>query len=141
MSDDGLVTNTSTSPAGVIHACFGRTADAGLFHLYGEFDVNGIKGKAYGDCRSGKSDFPEKGLRLFSCYFDLYDLPEGYVGGTLTTNSLNSTKITGEASDPSGYTQVSIATVRLWKKRGGTVGVCVRLHFRLVAFRIGLFAA
>ena len=42
-----------------------------------------------------------------------------YIGGVLTTNTLNSKKLVGQESDPPGYVQPSIATVRLWKKRGG----------------------
>lgn len=116
-SENGRISDAKAKSVGGIHGCFGKTSDAAVFKFYGEFDTNGIKGKAMGDCRAGKPDFPEAGLKLFACYFELSDLPAPYVGGQLSTNSVNSKNITGEASEPPGYTQVSIATIRLWKKR------------------------
>lgn len=107
----------SKAAVGHIRGCFGKSADTAAFPFFGEFEINGLKGKARGDCRSGPADFPEQGLRLFACYFALSDLPAPYVGGQLTTNSLNSRNITGQVSDPVGYIQVSVATVRLWKSR------------------------
>ena len=115
--ETGRISNAKAQAVGHIRGCFGKTADAGVFKFYGEFETNGVKGKALGSCWSGRPDFPEEGLRLFSCYFALSDLPAPYVGGQLTTNSVNSKNITGEVSEPLGYTQVSVATVRLWKKR------------------------
>lgn len=115
--DTGRVVDAKAARVGRIHGCFGRTSDAAVFQFYGAFEVNGLTGVAEGDCRSGKPDFPEAGLKTFACFFALSGLPAPYVGGQLTTNSVNSKAITGEASDPSGYTQVSIATVRLWKAR------------------------
>ena len=115
--ETGRIGVAKAHAVGHIRGCFGKTADAGVFKFYGEFETNGVKGKALGSCWSGRPDFPEEGLRLFSCYFALSDLPAPYVGGQLTTNSVNSKNITGEVSEPLGYTQVSVATVRLWKKR------------------------
>jgi len=65
-----------------------------------------------------KLDFPEQGLNSFRCWLDLSDLPAEYVGGLLTTSTVNSAhKMIGTETIPEGYTQASIATVRLWKKR------------------------
>lgn len=114
---DGRVLEAAEKPAGNIRACFGKTADPAVFDLYGDLEVHGIAGKATGTCRTTKSDFPEKGVRLFACAFELFELTNGYSGGQLTTNSLTSQKLFGVESDPPGYTQVSIATIRLWKKR------------------------
>lgn len=113
----GRAGSFSASSVGHIRGCFGKAPEAGVFLFYGEFEVNGVTGKARGDCKSGPADFPEQGLRLFACYFLLSELPAPYAGGQLTTNSVNSKNITGEVSDPSGYIQVSVATVRLWKRR------------------------
>lgn len=115
----GRAGSYSPSSVGHIRGCFGKAPEAGVFLFYGEFEVSGVTGKARGDCKSGPADFPEQGMKLFACYFLLSDLPAAYAGGQLTTNSVNSKNITGEASDPSGYIQVSVATVRLWKKRSG----------------------
>lgn len=116
-SGDGRITDTKAKRAGHIHGCFGKTNDAEVFSFYGTFEINSLQGTARGDCRTGSRDFPEPGLSTFACRFSLTGLPEPYAGGQLTTNSLGSKNATGEASDPPGYTQVSIATVRLWKKR------------------------
>lgn len=113
----GRAASFSASSVGYIRGCFGKGANPSDILFYGEFEANGVKGKARGDCKSGPPEFPEQGLRLFACYFLLSDLPASYAGGQLTTNSVNSKNITGETSDPSGYIQVSVATMRLWKKR------------------------
>jgi hypothetical protein len=73
--------------------------------------------KGLGECRLTKTDFPEKGMSAWRCFLDLSNLPSGYVGGQLTTNTMNSRNTLGMESDPGGYTQPSIATIRLWKKR------------------------
>lgn len=112
------IVDTDAAKAGSIRACFGRTADAGVLELYGDLDVRGITGKAFGTCRTTKTNFPEQGVNLFACAFELFDLSGGYIGGQLTTNSLSSGELFGTTSKPEGYTQVSIATIRLWKKRG-----------------------
>ena len=115
--DDGRVTEAEAKNVGSIRACFGKTADADAFDLYGEAVINGIAAKASGKCRTAKRDFPEKGVNLFGCLFELYNLPADYAGGQLTTNSLSTSQLFGTQSAPEGYTQVSIATVRLWRKR------------------------
>lgn len=116
-SVDGRVLDTDVKPAGIIDACFGRTPDPTLFDFYGEFAVNGIAGKARGTCHALRNDFPEAGINLFGCMFALSDLPPPYTGGQLTTNSVSSKQLFGLESVPAGYTQVSIATIRLWKPR------------------------
>ena len=114
---DGRVVEAKAKTVGSIRACFGRTADPAMLELYGEAVINGIAAKASGKCQTTKRDFPEKGVNLFACLFELFDLPPEYVGGQLTTNSVSTPQLFGTKSEPQGYTQVSIATVRLWKKR------------------------
>lgn len=116
-ADDGRVLNTNVKTVGSIRACFGKTKDPEVLELYGDVSINGIAGKAFGRCNTAKRDFPEKGVNLFACLFELFDLPPEYVGGQLTTNSLSSSELFGTETKPAGYTQVSIATIRLWKKR------------------------
>lgn len=114
---DGRVAENEVNTVGSIRACFGKTADPTVLELYGDAVINGIAAKAFGKCYTTKKNFPEAGINLFGCMFELFDLPAPYVGGQLTTNSLSSPKLFGTASEPQGYTQVSIATVRLWKKQ------------------------
>jgi len=70
-----------------------------------------------GECRLAKRDYPEPGIVVVRCFLELSDLPSGYVGGQLTTNTITSRIRLGDKSDPPGYTQPSIATVRLWRRR------------------------
>jgi hypothetical protein len=114
---DGLMINTNVNTVGSLHACSGRASDPTTFNFYAE----GVLGKApftgAGDCRILKQGFPEPGISAFRCFLELRDLPTGYVGGLLTTNTVLSRNLIGENSDPPGYTQPSVAIVRLWKRR------------------------
>lgn len=117
---DGRVIDAESTSVGNIHACFGPSANSANLEFYGDGTINEVTFKGFGDCIISKSDFPEKGVNVLRCYLDLRGLPEQYVGGQLTTNSITSKNRLGTQSDPSGYTQISIATIRLWKKRGGS---------------------
>ena len=117
---DGRVLDTNAKTVGSIRSCVGRTANPAISQFYGDFFLGRIAFKAFGDCRVSKSDFPERGLTIVSCTFDLSSLPGEYVGGQVTTNTIvNPLKILGTETEPPGYTQNSIATIRLWKKRDG----------------------
>jgi hypothetical protein len=113
----GKVTNANGARVGVLHACFSPTSDPLILSFYAEGEVGGLSLVGRGQCRTTKRDFPETGITLFTCQLDLTGLPSAYVGGQLTTNTLASRTMLGAETDPPGYTQPSIATVRLWKKR------------------------
>jgi hypothetical protein len=108
--------DTNVNTIGWLRACFGSTSD-GTLNFYAEGVLGEVSFTGTGDCRAFKQDFPEPGITGYRCFLELYDLPSGYVGGQLTTNSVVSRNAIGEKSDPPGYTQPSIATVRLWKGR------------------------
>jgi hypothetical protein len=114
---DGRVTNASGPTVGHLHACFGGTADSLVEAFYAEGDLNGVRLTGRGECRTEGKESPEPGITPWRCYLDLTGLPVAYVGGQLTTNTVVSRAALGAASDPVGYTQPSIATVRLCKKR------------------------
>jgi hypothetical protein len=117
-TSDGRVIDTNVKTIGSIHFCQGRTANPAVLQNYGDFFLEGIAFKAFGECHRAKSDFPERGLSPFWCVFDLSGLPGEYIGGQLTTNTMSSSlKVLGTETEPPGYTQSSIATIRLWKKR------------------------
>ncbi len=118
-TSDGRVLDNNVSPIGNIHACFGRTADSAIQEFYGDIVFGGTALKGFGECRLGKSDFPEQGLNAFKCSLTLSSASGEYVGGLLTTNSMLSARPIGTETDPVGYLQSSIATIRLWKKRDG----------------------
>ena len=113
----GKVTNPNGDRAGTLHACFGPTADSLVTSFYAEGEVGGVFLVGRGQCRTTKQSFPEAGISSLTCQLDLTGLPPAYVGGQLTTNTLASRAVLGAHTDPPGYTQASIATVRLWKKR------------------------
>ena len=115
---DGTVSDANVETVGMLHACFGATPDPARFSFYAEGALGGTPFIGQGDCLMARQDFPEQGIRLFRCFLDLSGLPEAYVGGHLTTNTVTSKRSTGDVSDPPGYVQPSIATIRLWKKRG-----------------------
>ncbi len=114
---DGRLVDANVKTIGSIHDCFGPTTNPAIFDFYGDIVVGRTAFKGFGKCQLAKSDFPEQGLRVFQCFLDLADLPTEYIGGLLTTNSISSLKAFGTETEPPGYTQASIATIRLWKKR------------------------
>ena len=117
-TSDGLVTDPDAGVIGDLHACFGPIAgDPTSFNFYAEGALDGVTLTGRGNCLSTRNDYPEAGISGFRCYLDLTNLPSGYVGGQLTTNTVGSRNVLSDVSDPPGYTQASIATVRLWKRR------------------------
>jgi hypothetical protein len=116
-ADSGLVADTQSKQVGSAHACVGATSDPALLNFYLEGQVSGIAFTAVGKCALLQSDFPEAGLRLGHCFLNLSALPEPYIGGFLTSNTMFSRNANGAQSDPPGYVQPSIATIRLWKRR------------------------
>jgi hypothetical protein len=118
-ASDGRIVDAAVQIVGRGHACFGPTADPAVSNFYTEMDVGTISWKGLGDCRLTKSDAPEHGMLIWRCFLDLSDLPGSYAGGVLITNSLSSRAPNGLVSDPPGYTQTAIITIRLWKKPDG----------------------
>jgi hypothetical protein len=114
---DGLMIDTNVQTIGRLHACFGSTTDPALRSFYAEGVLATVTFTGRGECRMAKADYPEPGLTVSRCFLELRELPSGYVGGQLTTNTMGSRNELGEETDPSGYTQPSIATIRLWKRR------------------------
>jgi len=111
---DGSITDANVATVGTLHACFGPTADRTRFVFYAEGSLGVVSFTGRGECLMVRQDFPEQGLRLFRCFLNLSDLPDSHVGGHLTTNTITSKQTVGAVSDPPGYVQPSIATVRLW---------------------------
>jgi len=115
-TEDGAVVSTAGKEIASLHACFGKMADANLLNFYAEGEIAGIRFTGRGRCTSLKTDAPEPGLNESTCFLDLGGLKDPYTEGLLTTNTLRSRNITGDKSDPPGYVQPSIATVRLWRR-------------------------
>ncbi len=112
----GHMTDTMGTKAGAGRGCLDSVTNAAVanFYLYLQLGEVALRGR--GDCRRGGTDFPQTGLTTYRCYVELSDPSGRYAGGLLTTNTMTSRNVLGAASDPAGYTQPSIATIRLWKK-------------------------
>jgi hypothetical protein len=115
--DDGRVSNFSMKTIGSIRACFGTTSDPTVLNAYSEGIIAGVPFKGIGSCQQNTSDFPELGVTARRCFQNLYGLPAEYAGGVIVNNSMLSRRPTGEVSDPPGYLQSGLATIRLWRKR------------------------
>jgi len=116
-ASDGRIVNANIRRIGAGHGCFGRTADPAILNFYVDLHVGKTALRGIGDCRQTKSDFPERGLTVWRCFLTLSDPLGRYIGGQLTSNTITSRNDLGIETDPPGYTQSSIATIRLWTKR------------------------
>jgi hypothetical protein len=113
----GRVTGVSGAQRASAHACFGKTQDPDVLSFYAEGELGGSLFEGNGKCTTLRKDFPEPGLNVATCFLHLAGLDDRYAGGLLTSNTLVSRNVTGDKSDPPGYVQPSIATVRLWRRR------------------------
>jgi hypothetical protein len=119
-ASDGLMVNADTHVIGSLRGCFGATDDPKSMGFYAEGGVGSVTFTGHGECVFDKADFPEPGLIGLRCFLHLSGLPPEYIGGELTTNSIRSRNTIGAVSDPPGYTQPSIATIRVWRRRNQT---------------------
>lgn len=115
--EDGRVVNAKAGRTGDLRTCFGLTKDPKVVNFYAEGHLGELPVAGNGDCLFVRPDFPEKGITTLRCFLSLRGLPSPYVGGLLTTSSLVSAAVTGGETDPPGYLQTSIATIRLWRAR------------------------
>ncbi len=109
---DGRLTDADVETIGNIHSCNGKTSEPGLYGFYGEGQLADVPFSGIGECRQVNTSFPEPGLSPYRCYLSLSGLPGGYVGGLLTTNTMNSKNVVGPETDPPGYTY-GIHTIHL----------------------------
>lgn len=116
-ADDGRIVESSAKTVGSIHACFGTTEMPDLVAFSGDVLLGGAQMKGAGECQVVRADVPEKGITTYRCFLDLTAAAGKYAGGLLTTNTIFSRNLLGDRSNPPGYTQHSIATIRLWKRR------------------------
>jgi hypothetical protein len=116
-ASDGLMTDDNVNTIGRLRTCIGTTPDSKTTNFYAEGVFGAVTFTGNGECLTLRPDYPEPGLEVARCFLDLRDLSGGYIGGLLTTNTLRSRQLIGVITDPPGYTQNSIATIRLWKRR------------------------
>jgi len=115
--ENGRVVETKHTRAAELRACFGATGEPARQNFYAEIKLGSLSFRGNGECLALKIDFPDAGLFPVRCQLILSGLPAPYVGGLLTTNTITSKAAFGGDTNPPGYTQASIATIRLWKSK------------------------
>jgi hypothetical protein len=115
--EDGRVVQAKDARVAELRGCFGPTSDPARQNFYAEITLSSMSFRGNGECLAMKVDFPEAGLFPVRCQLVLDGLPAPYVGGLLTTNTITSKAGFGDETNPPGYTQASIATIRLWRTR------------------------
>lgn len=114
---DGRIVDAKSERVAELRGCFGPTSDRARQNFYAEVRLGAISFRGTGECLALMIDFPEPGLFPVRCQLVLSGLPAPFVGGLLTTNTMTSRAAFGGVTDPAGYIQASIATIRLWKAR------------------------
>jgi hypothetical protein len=115
--EDGRVVDARQMRVAELRACFGPTGERARQSFYAEVRLGAISFRGNGECVALRTDFPETGLFPVRCQLILSGLPAPFVGGLLTTNTMTSSAPFGGDTEPPGYTQASIATIRLWRGR------------------------
>jgi hypothetical protein len=115
--EDGKVVDAKAARAAKLRACFGPTSERARQNFYAEVQMGSVSFQGKGECLAVMTDFPETGLFPVRCQLVLSGMQPPYIGGLLTTNTMTSKAPLGSETNPSGYTQASIATIRLWKKK------------------------
>jgi hypothetical protein len=115
--EDGRVVETKERRVAELRGCFGATSERARQNFYAEIKLGSLSLRGLGECLALQIDVPEAGLYPVRCQLILSGLPAPYAGGLLTTNTITSRAAFGGETDPPGYTQASIATIRLWKSR------------------------
>jgi sugar lactone lactonase YvrE len=117
--EDGRVMDAKAARVAELRACFGPTAERPRHNFYAAIRLGEIAFEGKGECLAVGVDVPAKGLYPVRCHLLLSGAPPPYAGGLLTTNTITSQSPFGGESEPAGYTQASIATIRLWKTTEG----------------------
>lgn len=115
--EDGRIVDVKHKRVADLRACFGPTNERARQNFYAEIQLGALSFRGRGECLALAIHFPETGLFPVRCQLTLGGLPAPYVGGLLTTNTMTSGAPFGGDTEPSGYTQASIATLRLWRAR------------------------
>lgn len=113
----GRIVDAKSEKVAELRGCFGPTSDRARQNFYAEIRLGTLSFRGSGECLALMIDFPEPGLFPVRCQLVLDGLAAPYVGGLLTTSTMTSRAASGGVTDPAGYTQASIATIRLWKAR------------------------
>lgn len=120
-ANSGLMRDGEKKTVGWVRACFSTitTAPDGSksLKMWGLGELAGVQVEGPGACDVLSAVEPS--VTPARCWFEMKALPNtgGFARALLTTNTVFSKNVFGNVSDPPGYTQSSIATVRLWRHR------------------------
>ena len=114
---NGRIADAKVGKVGEIRTCTGPTADPRVLNFYLEGQIAALPVAGSGNCNLVRPDYPEPGIATFQCSIALRGLPPPYVGGLLATSSIVSKAVIGGETDPPGYVQASISTMRLWRTK------------------------
>lgn len=114
---DGRVIDAGKKRVASLRGCFGPTTDRRRQHFQAEITMGSLSFEGRGECLALGIDVPERDMFPVRCQLVLSGLPAPYASGLLTTNTITSRAAFGGETDPPGYTQASIATIRLWRAR------------------------
>ena len=124
-AEDGRVVDAKQARVAELRGCFGPTDDRARQKFYAGVELGAISFRGSGECLALGIDVPEAGLFPVRCQLVLSSLPTPFVGGFSPPTRSRARPPFGD-TDPSGYTQASIATIRLWK-RDRTAGMEIPL--------------
>jgi hypothetical protein len=113
--EDGRIVDAKQTRVAELRGCFGATPERARQNFYAQIQLGGMTLHGSGECLALRVDFPERGLFPVRCQLILSGLSAPFVGGLLTTNTITSGARFGGETQPPGYTQASIATIRLWR--------------------------
>lgn len=100
---DGRLHASNIQVVGQLHSCFAWHADTGRIAFFAEGALGEVTFTGRGECQTARNDYPEQGLITQRCFLLLANLSHGFLGGHLTTNTINSRRILGGTTDPEGY--------------------------------------
>jgi hypothetical protein len=112
----GRITDTRSRRVAELRACFGATEERTRQNFYAQVRLGDTEFSGRGECMALLADVPEQGMYGVRCHLLLSGLPAPFKAGLLTTSTLTTRAALGDESDPPGYTQASIATIRLWRR-------------------------
>jgi hypothetical protein len=116
-SQNGKVVDAKAARVAELRGCLGATDERARQNFYAQIRLGSTSFHGKGECQALRIDFPETGLFPVRCQLVLTGMSAPYLGGLLTTNTLTSRAAFGPDTDPPGYSQASIATIRLWRAR------------------------
>lgn len=114
-ADSARIVNASRQRVGAIRTCLAAAGQPGHYEFFIQGSVGGVSIGGTGECTVLRADTPAPGIASVRCTVPLRSLSPPFTGGVLVSNTLSSRALLSGETDPPGYLQASIATIRLWQ--------------------------